>query len=394
MRAQVNVREIRNADGSVTFYARWKDTDTAKYVQKKLARTEREVRVRSLRLWRTKAHQEAYALGGILAGGADVPRPGIAWLRLKDAVREYLTWCRAEGPYGVPNAAEATVVNRERILQEFLVFVHGRWPRLRAIHHVLLFHVASWRDGALIPAKLAPGTVNAKLATVSAWFSWAVDHGRCWQNPCANLKRLPNPQRERPALSVQTPDELRELLAALSEPRRRAAICVLATTGLRQGEFKLLQWEHWDEAARTIAVAGSEHERTKRHRRTIPLCAQATQALSLLRGLRADGDGPYICGAGHNRRPMTAQLNAWLKGTGVTPHDCRRFFRTALETISAPGPLIDDLLGHVTSRVRKAYTPTVNLEAAREWIGRLEEWLGSANLTELGAARQTSISTQ
>jgi integrase len=394
MRAEVNVRAIRNADGSMTFYARWKDTDTAKSVQKKLLRTEPEVRVRSFRVWRTKAHQQAYALGGILAGGADGPRPGIVWLRLKDAVREYLIWCRAEGPHGIPNAVEATTINRQRILEEFLAFTRGRWPKLRAIHHVLLFHVASWRDGALIPAKLAPGTVNAKLATVSAWFSWAVDHGRCWQNPCASLKRLPNPQRERPALTVQTASELRELLEVLPEARRRAAICVLATTGLRQGEFKLLTWEHWDEAERMIAVTGSEHERTKRHRRTIPLCAQATQALSLLRQLRADDDGPYICGAGHNRRPMTAQLNAWLKGADVTPHDLRRFFRTAMETIGAPGPLIDDLLGHVTSRVRKAYTPTVNLEAAREWIDRLEEWLGPANLATPPAARQTSISTE
>jgi len=179
--------------------------------------------------------------------------------------------------------------------------------------------------------------------------------------------------RMRPGLPIRTPADLMGLLESLEEPPREW-IQLLATTGLRQGEAKALEWGDWDRDSGVLAVHRGR-ETTKRHQRSILLPKLATEALWAIAELSGDGCGPYILSIHANYRPLTSQLNSVLRPHGVRPHDLRRFFVTALETLGAPKTVVDDLVGHSADKVRAAYTPAENVEAARPWIEKFDQWL-------------------
>ena len=73
---------------------------------------------------------------------------------------------------------------------------------------------------------------------------------------------------------------------------------------------------------------------------------------------------------------MAHQLNGVLTKYGLVPHDLRRFFYTALETINVPTYIRDDLMGHAADNVRNAYSHVNNVEAARPAIEKFDAWLG------------------
>ena len=73
---------------------------------------------------------------------------------------------------------------------------------------------------------------------------------------------------------------------------------------------------------------------------------------------------------------MGMQLNATLRKYDMVPHDLRRFFYTALETLNVPAYIRDDLMGHAAHKVRNAYSHVNNVEAARPAIDQFDAWLG------------------
>ena len=73
---------------------------------------------------------------------------------------------------------------------------------------------------------------------------------------------------------------------------------------------------------------------------------------------------------------MGHQLNRVLIRYGMVPHDLRRFFYTAMETLNVPSYIRDDLMGHAANTVRNAYSHINNVEASRPAIDQFDEWLG------------------
>ena len=72
---------------------------------------------------------------------------------------------------------------------------------------------------------------------------------------------------------------------------------------------------------------------------------------------------------------MSSQLNSWMRASGATPHDLRRFFNQALEKLGAPQYVIDDLMGHAPGKVRAAYSRQDNPEQCRKWVEKFGQWL-------------------
>ena len=221
-------------------------------------------------------------------------------------------------------------------------------------------HIITYRK--VLAETLAPSTVNLALSDLSSWLKWCVGEDMAVRNEVEKVNRMVVPPDERPrALAVQSAERFWEILGKLGEGRWEIP-ALLGVCGLRIGELRLTGLDLLDEDAGTLTVldpAGGSS--TKRHARAIPL----------------PGVLMMLARAGVERAASGKSMNVrgWLTPLGIRPHDLRRFFRTALESTLAPQYVIDDLLGHCTTRVRAAYTPGSNAESARPVMEKFADWL-------------------
>lgn len=371
---KVSVLKRKNpSDGSWTLSLRWLEAG-GREVRQKAIRTGPKCGVREYRKAMALARRSAAQKRRELDGPPSSRDERIMPLRVDRAKAEFLRWSARLSPDGVPNSADGTIANKQRHLESFLAHVAERDPQCRVwhIHHVLRYHVAQWRDW-LVQQGLGAATINGMIGSVSSWLAWAVQYGHCKMNVCDKLKRL-REDNGRAEVPVRTPGDLQKLAESLDDDDKAAVVMLLACTGLRGGELKVLRLEDWDPQADTLTVPEIGTERTKKHHRTMPLCRQAAEALSRL---ATDSKGPYLIGPENGHRPLTSQVGRWLEPHKLTPHDLRRFFITAMETIGAPKDVINDLVGHSPGKVRAAYTPQENLEAAQPWIERFATWLNA-----------------
>jgi len=374
----IGIPERVNANGSVSFFFRWTDPVTGKPCKKMVQRTEPQPTPRALREYRALLHRQAMLFRSQLEGAdREGGRQEIMPIALHDGLEKYLEWSRSASPHGIPNTAAGTTANRARILGEFLAFINERFPTVAHLHALIRMHVAVWRNENLVARGLAPATINTAIASVGAWCSWAIDHGYSNSNPCFKLKRFPVRTARRQKLPIRTAKDLRELLFEKIRPGQpRFVAALLATTGMRQGEAKALTWQDWDQDARTLQVQGARYERTKQHRRVIPLCHMTELYLMEQWVSRPEDAGPLILSFDGGHHPLTSQINYWCKRGKVKPHDLRRFFISAMEYLGCPQEMIGDLVGHATGKVRAAYTEAVN-PGARRWMETFGEWLDS-----------------
>jgi len=369
----VRVHLRTNQDKSYTLSLRYTDA-FGKDVRQRFCRTEPRCTQRRLRKWMRKAADGAHDLEQQFQGNI-LDRKQVKWRDLDEGLTEYLAWCQAPTVSGPPNCARGTIANQARHIGQFLKFVRGQMTTerpgripLHFMHHIWRNRPATWRD-SLIAKGLAAGTINSMLASVAAWYKWAVDHGYAWNNPVAGVLRVKQGPVNRANLPVQAPEELADLLGNMETLQSKVAVMLLAHTGIRQGEAKILRRE--DVRGDVLHIPKGETETTKLHQRAVPLTEGLVEALAMLESAQP---GPYIL-CTEDGKPLTSQLNRWLEKHGVKPHDLRRFFITAMETIGAPARVIDDLVGHSPGKVRAAYTPRENLEASRPWIREFEKWL-------------------
>lgn len=372
MRQQISLRRIKNRDASWTFYLRYYDYEQDRFITEKSIRTGPHCGVREYRRTFSHArHLAATRIEELRPGGLSGQR--ITLIKIADARAKYLLWAQSLAADGKTNLGKFTTVHRQRHIDQFLIWLnqYGQEEcRAHRIGHIARVHLALWRD-FLIGRKLKPQTVNAMLASISSWMQWAVDRGYRKDNPCAGLRRV-KCKPKRPGLPIRTPQDLLRLTEQMVENRRGDIILLLACTGLRAAEFANLQVGNFHAENETLVVPEEGAERTKHHGRTIPLCQQAFLAAQRL---ASETSGPYLAGSDGGAKPYNSQIGRWIKPYGVKPHDLRRFFITALETVQTPKNVIDDLSGHSPGKIRGAYTPQDNLEAAWPWIRKFEQWL-------------------
>lgn len=86
---------------------------------------------------------------------------------------------------------------------------------------------------------------NYVLTVFSIIFKFARLRGMCPDNPARNVPRIPRPKRKPKANRPWRDDEVRAALT-VSTPVMRAAICLAAFQGLRQGDVLSLTWNQVD----------------------------------------------------------------------------------------------------------------------------------------------------
>ncbi len=368
-------------DKSYTLGIRWIDPKTGQEVRRMVGiRTDPKPGKKALEkaIDRAKAEVERQSEQLNREATADVP---VQNLELRQAATMFVAWCDTRGANGLTRSAEGTTANKARHIDSLIHFCHSyHWhlPARFALSYLNRNMLALWRDD-LEKRGYGAATVNTMLASASSWLAWAVDYGHVKFNPCSGLLRL-RTIAKRADGPLADPENMRQelgrILERLAPGRFRAAAIFLACTGLRQGELRGLKVRDVDVEEAVLQVPAGR-ESTKRHARTIPLCRQATEAARELLDLAGDEPSDWLLPSVRDpSRPMTSQLSKAFKRAGATPHAFRRFFQTALETVGTPKNVVCDLLAHSPGRVRAAYTPASNIEAARPWIEAFSRWLG------------------
>ena len=131
-----------------------------------------------------------------------------------------------------------------------------------------------------------------------------------------------------------------------------------------------------------LRVPKNGRETTKRHARDLPVGPWLTGELDRLQWSRhrsAGDDAPLFASA--NDRPLSRQLNTWLKTWGHTPHDLRRWFSNTLLGLDCPDPIRCALMAHTLGgRDGAYYIPT--LEDKRRWMHKLDALLSGHVVSE------------
>lgn len=141
-------------------------------------------------------------------------------------------------------------------------------------------------------ARTGPAAARKIMVLVGAMLSRAVRDGHCDRNPTAGIKR-PSGKRQRVVWPV-TPADVERIRAELAQPADRLMVSVLAYSGMRPGEARLLRFE--DVGERSIAVHASKTGRSRSVRLLAPLAADLrawSEATGRTHGpvfARADGE--------------------------------------------------------------------------------------------------------
>jgi integrase len=219
----------------------------------------------------------------------------------------------------------------------------------------------------------APYQANRCLAVCSKMFALAVRWHMRPDNPCRDVARNKEHERER----YLTEDELTRLLSALDSYRdqRIAAIFrLLLLTGSRRGEVLSMRWEDLDLPAGTWR---KPHTRTKqKERHAVPLSAAAQAVLAELAKDKDEGGFVFPAGRGASG-PMRTVEKPWrtiCRAAGITglrTHDLRHDYASRLVSAGVSLHIVGGLLGHKkpSTTARYAHLHDDALRAATEKVG-------------------------
>ena len=351
------------AHGARSWSVRWVDPTTGRTRSRRVVRSSWHPTYRMLQQYEHEAFEARREIERVLNSEHEWRK--LERVSIDDAIERYLAWAKL-------NRSKSSYERYDRLLCDFANYLRRAEPAVTVVYHLLLCHAAHHRDH-LLERGLGSNTVAGYLSDLSAWCKWCIGEGWIETNPWRQVNRPNTLVNERYA-QFKSHQEVLDLLSRARTTLIAAKVAVLAYTGLRRDEAAHLRAdEDIDWYNGLIHVPRGDRERTKKHERVIPV-------IPALRGwmliLRMEQDlGPYLLGPDRGERPATTQVNTICKQLGTSPRYLRRFFRYALESCEIQPYIIDDLMGHVASRVRQAYTPEFNLATATMAMERFQRWL-------------------
>lgn len=237
---------------------------------------------------------------------------------------------------------------------------------------------------ALARCNLSRKTINNVVGVLAVLLRDArLDGYKVPEIPFNKLKRPRKIERPRPHY---TPDQVRHILAAASEPWG-TFFAVLAMTGLRPGEALGLQWQDLDFIKQVIRVNRSSWygqtklPKTTAGERTVPMPAELLHRLQAYRQIWPANPAGFLFATRNGRPPSTNKvqndrLRPILKALGIyTPglglYSFRHFVATQLLDVGASPKSVQAQLGHTDATFTvKQYGHVVPQHQA-EAMGRL-----------------------
>jgi integrase len=260
-------------------------------------------------------------------------------------------------------------------------------------------HVEAW--AIRLAGSVAPTTARAIMATLRAILAAAVESGRLVRNPSAGVQVGAKTERRVDPLHIGNTAKLVPVLAENMPRRWRAAVLLMASTGLRLGECLGLTVDRVDFLRRTlrvdrqmVTISGSTGFGTPKTRagvRTIPIPDPVVQLLAAHVAEFPPGDHGLLftstIGTPVQRSRWSEEFRKARAATGtvesVRTHDLRHVAASSLIAEGLSVAAVQAVLGHASpAETLEVYThlwPTDEdrtrqaIEAASTgWLGAIE----------------------
>ena len=293
-------------------------------------------------------------------------------------------------------------------LDTWLASVASRVRPRTMRHYTYMVGTISGQIGSLKLAALSPQDVAAMLAKmqvsglspqtcahVRAVLRTALADAERWGQIGRNSAQLASaPRVPHQPPRILTPEQAKALLDALRDDGLRRMATVAVHTGLRQGELLGLRWQDVADGELHVTQAlqrlGGEYDlvevKSRTSRRTVPLTADAAQALTqerqcqlearLAAGGRWYQPIPDLCfttatGAPRSGSAITHQFADALSAAGLPPmhwHHLRHAFAGLMLASGADLSTVSSLLGHtsvnLTASTYAGVMPSLKRQAA------------------------------
>lgn len=264
---------------------------------------------------------------------------------------------------------------KQRLERHFL----PRWKH-RDVKTIRRNDVQAVLDGLF--AKGQHAAANKLLALIRKLFNWAVETEFLEDNPCAGIKSVSLPERER----VLDDRELSAIWRAAAETSYPFGpiVQLVALTMQRRGEVASMEWSQLDLQKATWTLPSS-HTKAKRLT-VVPLSAKAIEIITALPQLHdklvfpALGKDTCVSGFSKWKRDLELLVGSDDWDQPWTLHDLRRTAATWLAANDVPLHVIERLLNHADggqSKVAKTYNRHQYFEerkrALNAWTQHIEQ---------------------
>lgn len=320
------------------------------------------------------------------------PNPEMAIARLKGAFGEARLDIRAHDAAGqVHTAAEvlpAEIVDPLLRVRTGLV-LRGYSPRTRKVY---LGHVRRFLEWAAVNVDELPDDPSSLAKQYLFGLAEERRVSRSFHNQAVSALRflletvlgkpgmalsIPRPKKESLLPAVLSQSEVARLLAAPKNLKHRALLLLLYSSGLRVSELVRLRPDEIDQERGLLRV---RRGKGSKDRYTL-LARRAVEALQVYRA--AYPTEPWLFPGGCDNRHLTTRSVQKIVARAasaagirkhVTPHTLRHSFATHLLEGGTNLRIIQELLGHTSSRTTERYTHVAQstFEAVRSPLDNLE----------------------
>lgn len=270
-----------------------------------------------------------------------------------------------------------TIAEYTSALRAFAAFFENRSGQQFAPHLITALDIRDYRQ-YLLDARIAPATINVRLAAIRAYCRWAQLAGVIASNPAQNIKAiartksapkwLTRPEQNALLRAAEQHTQLGQLRAsgdptapgAIWPVRDRAIVALLLHAGLRISEaanLTLSDIEIGERSGSVIVADGKGHKS-----RTIPLNKDARAALRAWLKVRptSTSNSVFISQkSGSLCQRAIANIITGLAAQAnlnLNPHSLRHSFAKNLVDAGVDLRTVADLMGHSSLETTRLYT--------------------------------------
>lgn len=250
---------------------------------------------------------------------------------------------------------ENTIQKYVRYTAELLTWLDGR--------EITKSIVVEWKEALQSSGKFAPATINAKIASVNAFFKFAG-----WDDCRVKALRLQRQVFRDSGRDLTREEYTRLIEAALAKGDERLALLMetICATGIRVSEVQYITVE--------AVGLGRAEIKLKGKIRTIILPGKLCKKLAkFIRKKKIASGQIFLTGSGNgmSRRQIWAAMKSVCQAAGVEaskvfPHNLRHLFAKAYYAVYHDIVKLADMLGHSSIETTRIYLISTGKEHARQ----------------------------
>lgn len=278
---------------------------------------------------------------------------------MKTDIDPFKTYLLAERNY-----SKLTVLNYSKDIVEFQEFLFTNY-QIEDLHQVSYSLIRSWIV-VLVNKNISNQSVNRKIASLKAYFKFAVKIKAIDQSPLLNHTSLKTPKKVQIPFSEQELiliDELHVDQTNIDEVRDRLIIELFYTTGIRRSELINIKNSDYDSVVKTIKVVGKRNKE-----RILPLLQTTVLWINTYQNLKkalvsVEKSDMLILSKSLNKlsesfvyRLINSYFSNVSEKVKKSPHVLRHSFATHLLNHGADLNSVKELLGHSSLASTQVYT--------------------------------------